>query len=238
MKTLGLFISIVLSTYSFSAQAAVTNVSSSAYSGPVLLGEESAVWGLGQNTSLTPIPGSYSGVQLTNVNPNNLPLRALGQFQVPDYQFVNVSGTFYGGIQHDGQGFPYGWNDGTGFELAFTPDAETTYEVYLLSYLGVSNAVIYLGDEYQEEVFLPSGTPTKVTFTTDSYTRLVAVMESADIDHSDANLSVGAVNVVAVAEPTYNYCLLTGFCLTPMFCYWSRRKKRESKNQSPSGAGE
>ena len=222
MLARAILFSLLLVLGSRIADAGVTNVSVATYSGPVTLGEQAAVWGLSQNTSLTPIPGSYSGVQMTNVNPNGLPLLALGQFQQPEYQFVNTSGTFYGGLQHNGQGFPYEWSNGTGFELAFTPENETTYEVYLLSYLGSSSAVIYYGEEVQGYVDLPSMTPSKVTFTTDAYTRLFAVMEGADVDRSDASLSIGAVNVVAVPEPEYwlaGIILLAGAAMYWMIVY-------------------
>jgi len=87
-----------------------------------------AVWGVSNSTSLSPNDSMSGGTEisdLTNIDPNSVALRALGQFGSygeSTFKWTNGTATqtassVYTGLQHDGEASDQGTAAGEGFKL-------------------------------------------------------------------------------------------------------------------------
>jgi hypothetical protein len=197
------------------AQGGLISATATPYSGPVTLGSYYAIWGIEGSDSLVPSPFTAPELTMTSLfqrNPNGLPLRGLGNFDLTEYQFITPQGTLYGGIQHDGQGAGNpALNVGTGFDLVLVPlGVMRTYSLYMMPYLGAGSVDLVVGGSVVQTVSLGSNLPVRLDVTTDVNTGVRAAMTSAT--GTDSNLSIGAVEVLAVPEPATLALVATGVC--------------------------
>jgi hypothetical protein len=94
-----------------------------------------------------------------------------------------------------------------------------TYSLYMMPYLGAGSVDLVVGGSVVQTVSLGSNLPVRLDVTTDVNTGVRAAMTSAT--GTDSNLSIGAVEVLAVPEPPA-LALAAGALLG--FAFLQRRK--------------